>query len=94
MVRFLDSKELRDAVLKELVSLDDRVGSISAQPVLVAIAEGDWEGQVGITKAIGLSEAMVGVAAELKRGRNGPLCAARPQLKLCRVVAADDLHMM
>ena len=48
MVGALENKYLRQALLIELVSLDDLICPISTQPVLISIAESDRKGQVGI----------------------------------------------
>ena len=68
MVRTLEYENLRQALLEELVTLYDLICAICAKPVLIAIAERDWEWQLGVAQAVHLGEAMVRKDAELERG--------------------------
>ena len=66
MVWAIDYEYLRDALLVELVSLDDFIGSDGPEPVLVSIAESDRKWQSFIAETIRFRQTMLREATELE----------------------------
>ena len=90
MVGTIKDENLRQSLLKELVPLYDLICAISAEPILVAIAEGNGKWQIAIAQSILLSQTVVRKDAKLECRCEGSLCPTRAELKHTVNVSSND----
>lgn len=52
VVRFFYGKNLRQAHLEELVTLDNLICTVTTKPISIAVSKRDWKRNFGVSKAI------------------------------------------